>query len=149
MQLYKLLRTSLTTVVTYILHAFQIHKNALTKDNQYIYNTNIYIELHSREKLGAPVHDFQHGWITSKKMGKNVFLSSCTDWSDMAVISTLVTHNTHKVWQKHLAQWYFEYWQWDRLNTLWMANKSTGSTVAATRNAKIKMDLVTAECSRT
>lgn len=31
MQLYKLLRTSLTTVVYYILHAFQIHKNALKK----------------------------------------------------------------------------------------------------------------------
>lgn len=47
MHLYKSLRTSLTTIVYYILHAFQIHRNALKKrQKQFIYNTCYSFTLH-------------------------------------------------------------------------------------------------------
>lgn len=48
MHLYKSLRTSLTTIVYYILHAFQIHRNALKKKRlkQFIYNTFYSFILH-------------------------------------------------------------------------------------------------------
>lgn len=64
MQLYKLLRTSLTTIVYYILHAFQIHKNALQNKKTepvYLQYQHVHTASFSLEKLGAPVHDFQHG----------------------------------------------------------------------------------------
>lgn len=47
----------------YILHAFQIHKNALKKDGTSVFTkpTFTYGFILLREQLEAPVHDFQHG----------------------------------------------------------------------------------------